>query len=179
MKFVALAAILALSTSVGGNSAHAKPVLFPGSQSIAISPDRGAAIINEDRDHDPAHLLYISEKKPQKKSLIMSYSRHVDVLWSPDSKFIIINNYIGSDNSDCILINRFSMKKLSMKYVITNGKNAPLRGNDDGHLYVTCDSWNDGRSFNILVRGYNGRNSNVTNKIFVFDAYSKQLRNAE
>jgi sugar lactone lactonase YvrE len=178
MKVVLFLALLLLSASVATKSERIKPIEFPGTVHSVASPDGKAVISNEDRDQEPNHVLYLSVSGSPSKILILAYSRHVDVLWSPDSRSFFVNDYAQSNAADCILISRGTIKRRSVTRVLTTGRRAPLRGNDDTHLYVTCDEWRGAHTVVVSARGYDGAKSGTIERTFMYDTDSGHIKSA-
>lgn len=176
MKAIVFFPLLLLGASAAAKPERSEVIKFPGSVHAVASPDRKAVIINEDRDQEPNHLLYLSVRGSPSKILIMPYGRHVDVLWSPDSRSFFVNDYAESNEADCILINRGTMKKTSLTRVLTKGARAPLLGNDNTHLYVTCDGWRGTQKLLVSVIGYNGTQSGTIQGRFIYNTDSGQIK---
>jgi len=91
---------------------------FPGKINHISSPDCLYEIINVDQSignlppnkygslsstpdvaHSDGHYLLFIRKDKKTKVAFFSYMRDADILWSPDSKAFIVNDYVGSDTT--------------------------------------------------------------------------------
>ena len=164
MYLMRIVLLTTLGLAMSPDYAVAQIINFPISKIPAPSPDREFSIINEDNEKEPNHALYIKNNNLKTKNKILYYNRHVDVLWSPNSKRFFVNNYKESNLSDCEIISVISRNRLSVAHALTKEKGAILRGNDDSHLYITCLSWIGPDAVLVSAKGYDGLRSGAINR---------------
>lgn len=73
---------------------------FP-EQSQAISPDGRYAILAVDPGPVPQHTLVFEDRILKTRRPLLSYERHVTVLWHLSSRVFAVTEYVGNDNSQC------------------------------------------------------------------------------
>src|SRR5882762_6847684 len=95
--FGALLLLVAPSAMAGGN-----PIAFPGRVSELSSPDGRFVLRNVDSDQEPHHVLYL-EDVWKKSERLLAYGRHASALWCGHGQGLLINDYGGSDYSNCLL----------------------------------------------------------------------------
>src|SRR2546428_1197642 len=70
-------------------------IAFPGNHHEWRSPNRKASVIWSEATDTSPHRMYL--RVGTEKSLLIEFSRHISLAWSPDSRFIALTNYEGSD----------------------------------------------------------------------------------
>ena len=84
--------------------ASGQKISFPGTKSEVKSHDGRYIVRNQDDEkQQPAHTLTLVDTKDNSATKVYSYSRHVEVLWSPTSDAFVVNDYEGSDISRPVL----------------------------------------------------------------------------
>ena len=154
--------IIFLSLLVFGVAAFCyERVQFPGEVDRVLSPNKTLAVLNEDKDQPDNdgyyHHLFLLEVKSGKRDYLYSYRRHVDIIWSPDSSRVAVNDYAGSANADCLI---FSTSKAREIYSVETEMSIKCKdyqktiiGNH--HYYITCQRWNStGTSIEVKAEGY-------------------------
>jgi hypothetical protein len=134
-------------------------ITFPGSINHVPSANHHYILHNVDYDNaidklENHHSLFITNLKNNATQRIYNYGRWVDVLWSPRDRYLSVNDYGGSDFTDCIV---FSLgddgyHKISIKEKLQQYPLAPKAVFGNGHSYITCQKWlGKGK---ILIRAY-------------------------
>ena len=154
--------------------ASAKQASFPGSKSETKSPDGRYTIRNMDDLHaDPAHSLILIDSKSGKEDKVYEYGRHVDVLWSPASDALIINDHGGSDFSRAVLLTLPSGEKHGdlwkelTKFLESRGDAQTALGN--GHVYFTVEKWLNDREFRCKLTGYGPANPKGFTQRYIYE----------
>lgn len=147
---------------------------FPGTVNQALSPNGRLAVVNEDRDQEPNHVLFLRNTETNLASAIFPYRRHVDVSWASDSRFFFVNDYAESNSSDCIVIDTGSMARKHMSRALRSERHRTLRL-DESHLYVTCSTWRAQDLILVSVVGHDGSVPGGIKERFIFDARTGRL----
>ena len=130
---------------------------FPSRVTRAESPDHRYAIINVENQEEPRHTLFLEDEREKTRRKLMDYGRSVEVLWNPNSRYFIVNDYAGSNVAECWLFNaeaEGTPVRLS-DAVIAKIKNprelASVQNNF--HLYFAASEWRDRNTALIEVWG--------------------------
>src|SRR5882762_7255306 len=71
---------------------------YPGSVPFLPSPDSKFVLSNEDSDSEPHHrLVLLKVGSGDGPRTVLDYGRSIDICWSPDSRWLIVNDHEGSD----------------------------------------------------------------------------------
>lgn len=103
-----------------------------------------------------------STKNPAKKSLLYSYERDADVLFSHDEKWLVLNNGYGSDGTEAILfkkVNGLEYKPLKllteMAWDLFRKTHKQYQIPQFGHSYAEAVLWSsDSKSVMIQIYGH-------------------------
>jgi hypothetical protein len=132
---------LAIITSVSAQIAQ-----FPGTKSETKSPNGRYAIQNRDSENvEPTHTLFLLDKQDGSKTLIHSYGRNVEILWSPKSDAFVVNDNEGSNSARPLLYslpwNDTKIDLLESLTVFLRGRHQEnlIVGND--HVYLLARRW--------------------------------------
>lgn len=146
---VALLLLVAPFALAGGN-----PIAFPGRVSELSSPDGRYVLRNVDSDQEPHHVLYV-EGVQHKSERLLTYGRHVSALWSRDGQALLVNDYGGSDFSNCLLfLFGAERKRIDVRERLHEqlGSNQTIFGNH--HVYIEGVEWIDRSRVKVKVSGY-------------------------
>ena len=120
--------------------------IYPSFAAHSVSPDRRVRVSlvrYGDQVSGPAYAFKL-HRRIGPSILLLKFDRSAGVLWAPDSGAIAINDYAGSDNSDCIIFSDLSrLDRTSLSEVISRQK-LPRRANEsfnEAHYYVRCLKW--------------------------------------
>lgn len=126
--------------------ANPQKVSFPGSRSESKSPDGHYSVRNfDDENQEPAHTLSLIDTKTRSAIKIYSYGRHVDVLWSPSSDALVINDYEGSDVSHPVLFvapwkgQPVDLSEKLIEFFRVHGE--PKSATKNHHMYFSAQRW--------------------------------------
>jgi hypothetical protein len=155
-------------------TASARQISFPGSKSTTKSPDGRYTVQNLDDAHaEPAHALMLIDSKSGKQHKIYEYGRHVDVLWSPASDALVVNDYGGSDFSRAMLFtlpsgeSRVNLWKELIHFLQSRGDARSALGN--GHVYFTVEKWLNDHEFRCKLTGYGPANRKGFTEHYVYE----------
>ncbi len=156
-RAVLLAAIL--FPIVTGAARRPSPrVAFPSNRPRVVSPDGRFALINDDSDSEPHHKLFLEDRRTKSRRKILEYGRHVDVLWNPKSTSFVVNDYVGSNFSECLLFSTIADEPPvdvgdEVQHRITSSKQlTSIRQND--HVYFAGQRWLSSRTLQVKVWGH-------------------------
>jgi hypothetical protein len=152
-----LGLLLAISSTFAFGAAR-KPVEFPGPQAQLKSKDGRYVLENVDSDKEPHHTLLLKNAESGAVRTLCNYQRHVTVLWSPDGKKLVVNDYAGSDFSKVLI---FSTEQDSPPEDVGAQLLHSLQGSpdrkgltDNHHVYFAASSWEGDESVRLKVWGY-------------------------
>jgi len=150
------------------------PVSFPGPKSETRSPDGRYTVRNLDDPHtQPAHSLTLIDSRSGKQRKIYEYGRHVDVLWSPASNALVINDYGGSDFSRAVLLAlpaQESKVNLWDELIRFLRPQRTARGAlENDHVYLTVEKWLNGHEFRCKLTGYGQANPKGFTEHYVYE----------
>lgn len=124
----------------------AQRVSFPGRVSESKSPNGRYIIQNLDYDdRELAHDLVLLDTKTGTKTMIYSYGRSVDLLWSPESDAFVINDHEGSNSTRPLLYSlpwtdhKTDLSEKLADFLRDRHDEDLVRGND--HVYFAVRRW--------------------------------------
>ncbi len=139
-----------------------RPVRFPGERSQMESPDGRYVLINVDSENKEQilslggnHALFLQNSKTGKKEKIYSYDRYVEVLWSPNGRRMIINDYGGSDYAFPIIFSfDGNIESINVEDKVRRelADNRSIIGNH--HVFIIGTEWLGEDKVKIKIYGY-------------------------
>ena len=82
---------------------------LPDGHSSERSPS-GVFLIADDRDHDNPekenHISMARRDQPTKFYRIYTYPRLVDLYFSPDERYLVVDDHNGSGSNECVMLTR-------------------------------------------------------------------------
>jgi len=123
-------------------------IAFPGVQHESRSPNRKAYLGWSEATDTSPHRMYL--RVGSKKSLLIEFSRHVSLAWSPDSRFIALTNYEGSDLATLHLFTT-NIPPREIQIQLPGRAQTVLSRNH--HSYAELVRWRGSR-FTARVHGY-------------------------
>ena len=107
---ISLAALVLLSVTFCPATISAKPPGADGNASFpevsdSWSPDGRFVLKNVDYPRDPQslHSILLTDMQTGERGVLYSYPRKVDLLWSPASDALAINDWDANDAAQCIV----------------------------------------------------------------------------
>ncbi|MGD9680193.1 MAG: hypothetical protein AB7W16_03315 [Candidatus Obscuribacterales bacterium] len=173
MKQTFIVAVIA-TISASMLAAQAQPVSFPGSRYEVSSPGGRYRIENIDRPYAKGNLpsnKYADLESTDQHHLVLSdgtkrtpfhsYSRCVDILWSPDGKSFVMNDWVGSNICEAYLFQPGDIhhpEDIGSKLVDSPAaQKIEHKLRSAGHLYISAKKWLRPGLLEIMVRGHNGK----------------------
>jgi hypothetical protein len=154
-RFSAVAAIFVLLCLAYTWPAMAgdKLTRYPGSNDLH-SPSGLIVLSNRDFESgDPPHLLIGHSADGRSEVFRFPYARYVEVIWSPDGRFLLINDHAGSDSANCIVISiQEGGKKIDVSGMLRGG--ADRRINDNHHVFIQGVEWLGNDKILVTAHGY-------------------------
>jgi hypothetical protein len=123
-------------------------VAFPGDQHESRSPNRKASVVWSEATNTSPHRMYL--RVGGEKFLLIEFPRHVSLTWSPDSRFIALTNYEGSDLATLHL---FTADIPPREIQIQLPARAQTVLSRNHHAYAELVRWRGSR-FTARVHGY-------------------------
>lgn len=151
-------------------------VTFPNNVEGSQSPDKHFLIFSEDHEgQEPAHSLRLKDESSGQSRKILDYGRHVDVAWSPSSLAFYVNDYSGSDATNCLIVIPTTSEEVDLSALIKaqNGEKSALWLSH--HKYITCKSWVKNKVI-VSFAGYGDAKPDGFELRYKFDLNSKKLR---
>lgn len=136
-------------------------ITFPGASQGFKSLDGVYALVNHDSDTVDAsgnnHQLSLKTIATGKIVQVLSYPRHIEVMWSLDSIHFSVTNYEDSDYGTCLV---YDLRKLASPLDLgaMMEKQIPGFGQmvGDSHINIRCSGWDsDKAEIFVQVTGYN------------------------
>lgn len=141
--------------------------------------------VDEDGIHAYRFSIYNS-KGPEVSGF--TFLRSVEGAWSDSGDVLFVNNYIGSNVTDCLVLeaesNQFRFESLTniLNNKIQSGPMGdlnikPPENPNNSHYYLTCDGWLDGHSLKVTLSGTTDAGGDFKYR-FVFDAAAEKFTTA-
>jgi hypothetical protein len=148
IRAAAAFAVVLGSTTTATAQNNAKPTVFPGSVTSVKSPSSDARIYYTDPgpDADGIHKykLTIRDAKGH-ETLLDTFIRSVMVLWSPSGNQLFVNDYIGSNIADCLIVQTAvePLKPVSLQDLVVKSPGRPSAPEtpDQSHYAALCKRW--------------------------------------
>jgi hypothetical protein len=154
IKSVYVLALLVVAVAARAGMIAGDLTRFPGVINELASPNRRYVARNVDSAEEPHHLLEIAEVGGGIVAS-MRYSRFVDVLWSPDSAALLVNDHAGSDFSRCFVFAVTEKPtRTDVGALILETFKDDRRLRETGHRYIEGTAWVDTRTLRVKVAGY-------------------------
>jgi hypothetical protein len=154
-RLVGIWLLLAIG-SPGVFASAKKPVEFPGPQTQLKSPDGRYVVENLDSDREPHHTLRVINIETGALRVLCNYQRHVSVLWSPDGKKLVVNDYAGSDFSKVLIFSADqSSPPADIGAQLLRSLKDPDRTSiaDNDHVYFAVLNWEGNEAVKLKVWG--------------------------
>jgi hypothetical protein len=152
----------------------AKLVSFP-EHSRALSPDGRYLITGVDSDSEPYHTVFLEDRRLKTRRKLFNYNRGIELLWNPDSTHFVLNDYVGSDYSECKII------PVDEKVQPTNVWGEIVKGIrpkeqrsllENHHVYIAAREWIAPDTLRVKVWGYGDLNPSGFTRFYT---YNKKL----
>lgn len=158
-------------------------VTFPGTTTSVRSPMSNATVFYVDPGPDRygEHEFQLKFQRGKDSPILLdTFERSVDVSWSPSGKWLYINDHVGSNIGDCLMVNSFAahVATRSMTDVVGKSVGRPKAPEtpSESHYYVLCDRWLSGEQVSGWVAGHTDRaNSHSFNHPFVYNPRTRRL----
>jgi len=99
------------------------------------------------------HELWLRDRGTTER--LLTFARHVDVLWSPDSAAIAITDYVGSDSADVWVIGlRDPRQRASVEEAFNRAFGRPPEVYRNGHRYFVARGWASPSALSFTIRAY-------------------------
>jgi len=114
-------------------------------------------ITGVDTDSEPHHTFFLNDLRLKIRRELFNYGRSIEILWNPDSKSFVLNDYAGSDYSECRIISvdekvqSINVWDKIVKDATTKEKRTLL---ENHHVYITAKEWVSSQTLKVRVWGY-------------------------
>jgi hypothetical protein len=172
-RFIVLAAVLLTAALAPAPNASAKPPGSEGNASfphddVSWSPDARFVLKNVEQPGDPSapHAIYLTDMRTGVRSVLYSYPRKVDVLWSPGSNALAINDWGPNEVERCIVLELVPRRRtIDMSAEVAKSRSpqsAKTRAEErDDNVHIV--RWTDPRSLvvDLESRHSDGKRSSI------------------
>jgi hypothetical protein len=148
-----------------------KLIAFP-ERSHAISPDGRYSITGVHNDSEPYHTVYLDDRRLKTRRKLFEYGRHIEILWNPDSKSFVLNDYGGSDYSECRIMSvDEKANSIDVWDAITKGITTKEQRNllENHHVYIAAKEWISPDTLKVKVWGYGEVNRPGFTRFYTYD----------
>jgi hypothetical protein len=156
---VAFAQVTSLMAKLPGGDGNAS---FP-EVSDSWSPDGRFVVKNFDDPQDPKspHSIFLTDMQTGQRSLLYSYPRKVDLLWSPASDALAINDWDANDDSQSVIFvltprrERIDLREEFLKsHRPDREKKLATNRRDYDHNYAHLVRWLDASTLLSVIEGH-------------------------
>lgn len=166
-----------LALLLAGQAVSSKrPIPLPGSTSQIKSPNGYLVLVNIDSDSEPFHSLVLKNLRTGMEKTLQTYSRHITVSWSPGGDSLFVNDFGGSDYSNCLVYTfdgSFTPLDVTEEMRRLRPQDSHLWGNH--HIYIQASKWLNDTELLIRVHGYGDIDPKGYRACYVF-SLSRTLR---
>jgi hypothetical protein len=171
-RFTALATLLLLSVGLAVGFAYAAtaPPKPPGASGNAVfpevddswSPDARFVLKNVNTPEDPGspHAIYLTDMKTGQREVLYTYARRADLIWSPASDALVINDWDANNDAQCMVFilvprqERIDLRELFLKSRRPEREKRLVADHrDSGDNYAHAIRWLDARTLLFVVQG--------------------------
>ena len=152
--------------------------MFPSESPSLTSPDTKSVLVNVDAENDADvarlgdnHALFLRDVKTSKESKVHSYPRHVTAFWSPNSRFVTINDFEASNRATCYVYAVSEGKLINVADSILKVLESEQKNH---HIYFEGTAWKEGSRLKVKVTGYGEQNRAGFERWFVYDTAKNQ-----
>ena len=143
---VLLAFPLLAQDCVLSSRAFRKPVASPDGRYVVSN------VFCSNQEHELA--LVLRNRKSGKARTLYRYDRDASVVWSPDSRWVAINDFAGSDFTNNLLVSIDpSISPISLKERLLRSEPNQKALKSD-HLYIAATEWQSPTEIELLVYGH-------------------------
>ncbi len=148
ISVLAISSLAAAQDCVPSGRAFRKPVISPDAQY------RVSNVFCSDQEHERELVLVLRNLKSGESRTLYTYDRDASVVWSPDSRWIAINDFAGSDYTNNLLVSidrSVSPIDLKERLIRSEPKQSVLKSD---HLYIAATKWESGQKIELLAYGH-------------------------
>ena len=127
------------------------------------SPDGRFVVKNVDDPQDPKapHSIFLTDMQSGRRTLLYSYPRKVDLMWSPDSDALAVNDWAANNESQCMVFvlapvrARLDVREEFLKsHRPDQEKKLAADRLDYDHNYAHLVRWLDSRTLLSVIEGH-------------------------
>jgi hypothetical protein len=130
---------------------------FPSKNDALPSPDGESILFNVDSQNDAdfarlgdSHAIFLQNTRTLDRKNIHSYQRHVTASWSPNSRFVTINDFEASNRSTCYIYTVANGTLIDVTEPIRQALNSEHANH---HLYFQAMEWRNDSTIKVRVAG--------------------------
>jgi hypothetical protein len=142
---------LALMAGPLGVAGEVFKVSFPGTSEAPDPSGRYSIIWSYSKRHD----LFFKNLKTDKQHHLLTFNRHVDMLWSPDGNAFAITDWGGSDYSEVLVYSTVRLNKpINLQDVLKKSFGSLPEVQKNHHVYFEALDWSEPWLLRFKVHGY-------------------------
>lgn len=144
----------------------AAPALGQTSDCVPNGRSAGPSVTSPDGRYEVSKVFCSSQTKEREMALVLrnvqsgesrtlyTYDRDASVIWSPDSRWIAINDYAGSDYTNNVVVSIDpSMPSIDLKQRLLESK-PKQRILESDHLYLSASEWKSHSEIQLVAWGH-------------------------
>ncbi len=139
----------------GGDSAP-KWIRYPESQRTYPSPGGRYELYNVDpKGNEQLHALFLRKGAHKPDIRLYSYLRNVSALWSPTGSNLVVNDYGGSDFSNCLIyVLDKGLEPIDIESELRKKMLTERDIFENHHVYIECGRWLESSRVKVKISGY-------------------------
>jgi hypothetical protein len=150
---VALAGCALLSSMAMADPTPLAPQ--PGEPTISPSGKFALATVSF-ANRRMAHMLILVNLRTNDLQRVKDYRRGVEVAWSPDNTHFLVNDYFASDESDCYIYDRDTLRATRLLTLLVAALPETKKFLQYDPHYLMCESWISNRALVVHFFGWGG-----------------------
>lgn len=120
-------------------------VQFPGTQTSVRSPTSAARVfyVEMGSDEGGQNFSLRFDRGHGAPIILRRFDRSVDVGWSPSGRHFFVNDHVGSNSADCLIVRPVgtNVHGVSLKRLIARNPGRPRYRAIPSQYYVHCNGW--------------------------------------
>lgn len=157
MIFSIIAATLLISHAASVDTAGApRHCMFPGKSKACPNSQRDWSVEWREASNVGPHELHLRQLRPRRDAIpVLTFSRHVDVVWNPDGRAIAVTDYVGSDSSRIVIVRTTAPDHpIDLEAELIRSLGRPMDIYRHGHRYFESPGWKSSNTLLFRVRAY-------------------------
>ncbi len=151
-------------------------VSFPG---ISEAPDPSGRYSIIWSDSSPHELIFKNLKSAKSRHLL-TFNRHIDVLWSPDGNAFALTDWGGSDYSEVLIYSSARIgKSVNLRHVLKKTLGLLPEVQKNHHVYFEALDWSEPWWLRFKIHGYGDYSPAGFDKFFKYNLKDEKVTQKE